>query len=436
MNNLIIITLCSLFFPVYFRFMGKDAMTSGSIMCGLLFCVFIVRKLLTRKPGFKFAIIGSGLIVVALISTLTVPAPFFGTSFRRFVQFACSICLFFTIINYYSEFEHQEQKEKIEFILSLIIGLMALQIVIGVIIFVYPPFGKLFAVFTTRTVDIIQTSVTDRTIKRLSCLISGGESMGEIIAVMSPLVLYKLIKTKSVYNYSLFFLYIAGCFLTVTRSSILLMLTGLFLFAVINRKQIHLSLWIMLSYLLVLISVSIIFYFPDIFEPVITRFQKAFTSYEKTSSIAATINRGGLWEFTYGDVISNISLFGHGMISLIGNHTINLHNLYFSMLHQTGIVGFILMLILLFRIAYSLIKSLVNSFKQLGNTEFSLISACLISFFIFLINEIKFEFTRHASYEQICFSLFAFYLLVSYHAMDANFNRGRQHTKSSQSYQN
>lgn len=415
MNTLIIITIISLFFPVHFQVMGQDAITSGSIMCAFLFSVFVLRKLLTKKPGSKFALIGISLIMIALISTLSVPPQFLGPSFRRFVQFVCAILLFFTLINYYSEFDYIEQKRKIEFLLSLVIGLIAVQIIIGIILYIYPPFGKLLSIFTTRTVDVLVTSVTDINIKRLNSLIAGGETFGELIAVMSPLVLYKLVRGKKVYNYSVFFLYVAACFLTVTRSSILLMITGLFLYAVINRRQINVSLWLILSYLFVLVTAVIVFYMPDILDPVITRFQMIFTKYEKESSILDAINRRGVWEATFVYILSNISLFGHGMISLFGNQSVNIHNLYLTLLHQIGVVGLIVMLIFLFQIGFSMIKTFRKSLKKPDDQdqEFSLISACLISFFIFLINEFKFEFIRHASYQQIFFVLFTIYLLVS-----------------------
>jgi O-antigen ligase len=382
-------------------------------MIGLVSIAFVLRKLLTKKGAANFAVIIFAMLVSGLVATFSTQPGYLGPSFRRYLQFASSLLLFFAAVNYYLELDVEKQKNRIEMLFSLLITMIIIQIFIGSLIYFFPPFSEYLSLFTTRTETAIVSPVTTEGFKRLTCLIAGGENLGEILAVISPIVLYKLVKTGRVYYHILLYLLLAGCLLTVTRSSVLLFLAGLITFFFLNRKLVHISTWIIIPYSFLLAFVVAIYWFPDIFDPLTTRFKTVFIEYESSQSLTAALNRRKVWALAFETVLSELNLFGHGMLSIVGGKggkTVNFHNLYLTVLYQRGIVGFLLFLFFLWKIFWSLLKSLRHT---TNNYDICLVTSCLISFFILLINEVKFEFTRHASYQQVIIFLLAVYYLSS-----------------------
>jgi len=115
------------------------------------------------------------------------------------------------------------------------------------------------------------------------------------------------------------------------------------------------------------------------------------------------MNRGGVFYRAWDLVVSNVTLFGKGISEF------HFHNLYLTTIYQKGVLGMTLFFIVLLFPVISLAGAM-NSHDH-GNKE--LVFACMLSLFLFLINETKFEFIRHASYQQIWWGIIALYYLVS-----------------------
>jgi hypothetical protein len=77
--------------------------------------------------------------------------------------------------------------------------------------------------------------------------------------------------------------------------------------------------------------------------------------------------------------------------------------------YQKGILGAALFFSVLL---FPLIR-LVGAMQSQTHRNKELVFACLLSMFLFLVNETKFEFTRHASYQQIWWGIMALYYLAA-----------------------
>lgn len=406
MNNLIIITICSLFFPVLIRFQGKDAMTIGTAAIIALFSVFMIKTLFAEKR--KFALIIIFLTINAGISTVSTPAIFMGPSVRSFFQFVSSLLLFFVIINYYDKAKLEEKNIIIEKLLTIIIILFSIQIIIGILLYYFPEAGHYLTIFTTRTEDMLATPFASGA-KRMRCLIAGGEQLGEGITVLMPFVFYKLIKTQKNIYHILLALFTAGVILTATRSSMLLFFAGFILLYFFNRNTADIRIWFVFINIIMMLFFMALIFFPDTLSPVLNRINDFFMVYYKTGSLTAAIDRARVWQKAIDIVLPNISLFGHGMISIYEKKSMQFHNLYLTIMHQIGIVGFFLFFGLLLKIFYYnfiSLKFIENKYDK------SLAISCLISFSILFINEMKFEFNRMASYQQIMWLLIAIFWLI------------------------
>ncbi len=408
MNRLIVCVLSVVFFPIIISFGGRDAITTGGCSILLLFFLFVVQGLLVRRT-YRYIVFTISLIIISLVSAFAVPNNFLGPSLRSAVQFITSLMIFFVVFNYYDLYPNEERLLFIEKLISLIIFLFALQIIIGAILYFYPLFGKALSIFTARNQDIMVTSFASGA-KRLECIIAGGEEIGEGIAVMFPLVLYKYLSKRDFINIVVIFIFIGGAILAATRSSIILILIGTLVFGIYNRKSFNLPFYVLWVYLSIVVIGVWLLYFPSIFDPILNRFGDFFNRYEKSGSLVNAINREGVWYYAQQSVLPNISLFGNGMVSIVGNGIRHFHNLYLTILHQLGLVGFVVLVGFFFRLPFKLHMKL----KTISDLQLrALVHSCMLSMSIFLINEIKFEFNRDASYQQIVWILFAIFALVA-----------------------
>jgi len=408
MNSLIITTIFLLFFPIWVRFQGKDAITTGSIAIILSFFVFLIHALLTKKVKFHFLIIMLLLIIVATISANSISPQFLGPSFRGYAQFVCALLAFFMVTNHYYDLPLYKRQKGIESILSYIIVLFVIQVIIGTILYYYPSFGYYLKIFTTRTEDVFATPIASG-VKRLHGIIVAQETFGEILAMLMPLVLYKIIKKEWPY-YFVYGIFAVGVVLSATRSSIFLFFVGSLIFIIINWKLVKLPAWLIPLYIITLAAIIFYFYTPHAFDPIFNRFTLFFDLYEKTRSITIAIDRKTLWDIAVQEVFTKLNLFGHGMITVIANQQFSIHNLFLTVLFQMGIVGFVLFFGLMGKIFISLITSL----KYIQNPyDRCLLISSIISLVIFLLSEMKCEFNRGSSYQQIVWILLGIYYLAA-----------------------
>ena len=323
--------------------------------------------------------------------------------FVSFLFFFSSLLLFLIIKNSIGNIEASNSKsysDHIEKMLSLFLILVAVHILISVTIKFFPPLGSAFKPFLSRNVDILDIHGRGG-IERISSFMMTPEIYGEIIALLCPVVMYKIFKfKKSIWDICLL-IYGIGMIFSVTRSGIVLLALGMF-FSMRYYSKFNIGKVITISYILMMSIIIIIFINPSFFGDVVQRFQSAIEIQTSGGEIYETINRKIFLE-AWETVTSNITLFGNGITEY------NFHNLLLTTVHKNGIIGASLFFAVLL---YPFIK-LIKSYKVNMPRDKTIIFTCILSLVLFFINEIKFEFYRGSGYDQICWGLFAIYYLVS-----------------------
>jgi hypothetical protein len=409
----IYITVVSIFFPIFIPFMGRDAMSTGTACIVLLYLKYLAQCLKeNRFLEEKFDLCIYSLIILSAfaiafpIVTGALQGMLIGRAVRNFCAFSSAILLFTVIKNYKDDSlktNSGSRADHIEKLLSLLLLLISVHILISICLKIFPNIAPVFNIFYERNVsDVLEFSKGQTfDIERAWTFVMTPESYGEILAVLSPIVVYKMFRFRTSIWFSCLLLFGCGQILSVTRSGILL-----FVFAVNFSLLYHLkkkfAKTIACSFFLLTVLSVIIIYHPSLFENVIFRFGEAAQTYKQSGNFLSTINRSGVFEPAYLLTMSKLSLFGNGLTPF------HFHNLFFTTLHEKGIVGAVFFFVVLLYPAVHLIKDLMTT-----TDNKVLILSCLLSIVIFLINETKFEFTRQASYQQICWAVLGTYCLVS-----------------------
>ena len=178
----------------------------------------------------------------------------------------------------------------------------------------------------------------------------------------------------------------------------------------------NLTLWMTLSLSGVLATFIILTYYPSILDPVMSRFSMAFDTYGKSGRLAEVVNRQGILDKVLPIVIHDISFMGNGMVSIVDHKTrMHFHNLYLTVLHQMGITGFLVFFGFISMLIQKLFFSWRNSLVKMDQL---LAYSALLSLFILMLNSIKFEFNRSASYQQYVWVLFAIYYLIGKNVLE------------------
>jgi hypothetical protein len=409
--KLIYFTIVAVFFPIYLQFQGKDATTTGSVAIICLFCIY-ASGLFTKVISFKFLLLVFAFSIIGMVSSSFLPSyDLTMKSIRHLGAFICSMLLFFVVVNYYTHINEPERKERINGLISFTLLMGAIQITIGIILYFYPPIGKPLAIFAPRNVDVLITVSAGA--KRLQSIMTGWEEIGEFIAVLSPLVFYRLAKASSKFLPSLYLvLYTIGVILSATRSAIILFILAGLVFVALNRRTIRFHRIILGSYLLgmcisimVFISSSLLKYW----DAAMGRFLEFSSTYTKTGSLTKAIDRDSAWSYGSQVVSNNLTWFGSGMVT-----PGNFHCLYLTIIYTLGIIGAAIFFGFL---VYLLVRLFVSARRAVDSDMKCLVSACIISLGVFLVNEVKYEFNRDFSYQSFIWLLFAIFWLVSHHAM-------------------
>lgn len=410
-KTLVYITIISVFFPIHIQIMGRDALTTGSIFIFVLFIKYFIVSLFERKfIREKYDYWVYVLIILGLFSIL---APYYtggltkeqlGPSIRLYFTFSSSLLLFLVIKNI-SQIQFQSNAEAdhfwVEKLLNIIIFLISFHIAISICVKFFPSIGPLFNIFLSRNTEVFD-SVSRGTIERIGSFVFGKESYGEILATLSPIIIYKIYKFKNPLWVCCLLLFALGLVFTVTRSGILLFLAGVMIsilyMANEKKNKTFMLIYLILSGLVVFILVN-----PPVLHDILFRFGNATEAYNSDGSLFTTLNRDFLpdvWHL----VITKISFFGNGITEY------NFHNLFLTTLHRRGVAGAFFFFVVLLYPIFCLIKSFNRNHS---NTNKKLVFLCLLSMGLFLANEFKFEFTRGGSYQQLCWCLFAIFYLAS-----------------------
>jgi uncharacterized membrane protein (DUF373 family) len=417
------ITVISLFFPIHIQFLGRDAITTGTILIFLLFIYYIFNS---YKEGVfiydKVDLLIYMLILFVGFSTFfnyyhgSITKELIGIAIRRYIFFIGGMLLFLMIKNIrIINIKISDQKKVIERLFSIFLILIAVHILITIAIQFIPQFDPLFKIFSSRDLETLMINSFGKNdiISRMNSFVFGQESFGEIIGSLVPIVVYKLYKKRQPIWIIIYIIFATGVLLSATRSGIIFFILGTSFTILFFIGSKFYKTFIFACILI--ISILCVFYIQPFFlENIITRFEVSVNAFTMTGNLFETTNRSFLPEvFSY--VNSNLSLIGHGILKpkiLWMGIDLQFHNFYLTTIHQFGVIGSLIFFIIILLPIYSLIHSFLI-YKSATNKH--LVFASILSITFFLLNELKFEFTRHSSYLQIWLALLAtFNLLGNY----------------------
>jgi hypothetical protein len=412
------VTLVAVFYPVILPFMGRDAITSGTVCIFGLFLKYAYASFENRnfiKNRFDWVVYATlffgGLSVAVPYLAGRIDADQMGRIIRQFFGFAGGLVFFNIIRNSCLEYAGRDEREAyLEQLLSIILVLMASHIVLSIIVKLFPSIGPVFNIFLGRTAETIDFGSD---MERIRTIILGGEAYGEILAVMSPLVIYKIWRYRKVAWGICLLLFALGIVLSVTRSGIILFVISFFAFLAVFFKKYPMR---ASGFLLAAAAIPAILMLlrPDLMGNMITRLDQSLLVYRQTGDFFEAINRS-FFPQVFQKVITNLTLFGAGIPTIRLEYGIvrHFHNLYMTLVFERGVIGGAFIMVILF---YPMVQ-LVRRFRiNLAEGHKQLMAACVIAMMVFFVNECKYEFTRHSSYQQICWSLVGLFYMVTSHS--------------------
>lgn len=413
---MIYITIFAIFFPIHIPFMGRDALTTGTVIIFLLFLKYFIESLKERNfikekldLWIYLLIICGGISVFFPIFTGVFEKEQIGHVVRLYFAFFASMLFFLVIKNYGQtviQFNSGFNTNYIEKVLSIFLILVSVHILISISIKYFPSLGSVFKIFYPRNIEVLEFTRGGRVeIARVSSFVFTPEQYGEFLAMLSPIVLYKIYKFRNLFWGFCFLLFSIGLISVVTRSGIILFVAGV-IFSLLYHARHKFFKTVVLTYVLLSILGMVLYFKPSIFGDVFMRFEDTSDRYTSGMSMFDVINRSRM-PGNFAIAISNLSLFGKGEAEW------HFHNLFLTTLHTKGIIG----AILFFTVFFYPIACLMKAFTGNKAVNRTLVFACLLSMGLFLVNEMKYEFTRMASYQQICWGILGTYYLISKNAV-------------------
>lgn len=396
-----------IFFPIYLQFLGRDAINTATLAIILLFCFHILKRIADKQRSLvdrSFLLVFSILLFCGIASTMNVLDPIFlGKSFRAFVFFTASIMLFLLVM----QIEFKDEEDKCGFIkniMELIILLIALQIFIGILSYYKPEISTLFNIFLTREKTGIEFEDVGNVV-RFRSIILNPEITGEIVAVLMSFGLYSLFnENKKRYIFYIVVLTL-GLIFSVTRSGLILYFASILLYFI------YFNVGFAKKFKLLLIILSIasffIFLFPSLLDPFFIRLKETSRLIQEDADFTKIINRYSTFTKGLSYLGSTLSFLGNGLVSpsVYRAFELHFHNLLFTIIFQYGILGAIFYFYFFIKI---FIKLFNVSFRKKSEYKY-LYMSLFFSYFIFLINEMKFEFNRAAPYHLLCWLIFSIY---------------------------
>lgn len=404
-NNLIFLTIIAIFFPIHIQFMGRDALTTGTIFIFILYLKYILDALHSKKYlKEKYDTIIHTLIIFGALSIIlpifngSMQSTYIGPSIRHYVDFMSSVIIFLILKNLIIEKNKNGNEKALDFtdkILALIIVLIVAHVLISLIVKFEPSFGQYFKIFLARD-EYVFDSVDRHNIQRIGSFVFGPEAFGEILAILCPILLYKIRFKNRWFWIVCLVIFLLGLIFSITRSGIVLFATTLFVANIYcYRRNLNKTLYMMM--VTGAVVAGILLSYPQIFGDLFTRFNDAKYAISSGNTIFEILNRDFMPD-VLRTVFASLNFFGNGFTEF------NYHNLYLTTLHQKGIIGGgIFFIILSSPLIYSL-----KEFSKIKTERLKVFTfVCIVAMCAFFVNELKYEFNRAASYQQICWAIFA-----------------------------
>lgn len=392
----ICLTAIAVFFPVYIHASGYYLVTTGTASIFASFLLNLFSK--NSRSGYRF-FVGALCFIGFFATFLSLGDVDKGDAVRKYIQFCAAMTVFLSIFDL-SFGSEVEKVELVNTILSIVITCIVIHVLISILILWNPKVESYIQIFF-RTEDAV--GITERVeggALRLRSFVFRQESYGEIIAALCPILVYKIVARRAIWFVPLFIAFAVGVALSITRSGIVLFCVGTMITAVWLgvRNRLMFLLFVVLG----LGGVAIIMWQEtEIVEHALFRFgmQHESTLFVKHGLLKELyplflkINRG-FWVDVLDKYILNPTLFGNGLVT-----PYNFHNLPFTVVYQIGIVG----AVIYFGLVGKVFLRLAGKYFINNGLSRNLVVAGIVCLTLLFINEMKYEYTRDESYQEICF---------------------------------
>lgn len=398
------------FFPVTLTIGGRDTLTTATFAIFWTMFLLLFRCLL--KPSVKaekvLLIWMAVLFFIAAIGVFRWHGIYFAKEVRHFVNFCSSGILFLILVNAPGLYGFN----RIAFakkLLAVVIWIVAVHLLIGIAVYHWPDVGKLFSVFLVRTKEAVAIKTVGG-YERISSLIMSSEGIGEIISVLIPFVIFLACEEKRKY-WLVYGVMVLGLIMANTRAGVILFVVAnaaMFVFYRFKVKRSIVCAWA----IIILFSIPILIFHSQVVQEATERMNEIREKVVQQDNIVEILNRTTVWYDAWDVTVSNLSLFGNGPAPshVVGLNDRNMHSLLLTLVYQFGIVGAVLYLSLFLYILFKLIYPRSSQYDlYYKNLRFT----CILSILIFFLNEIKFEFNRGDSYQQMIWVIFAICYLIS-----------------------
>ncbi len=427
-------------FPITLQYFGRDAFSTGTLIIFITLAWSLTKHNITAtvpKNKFLFTLLVL-LVCIAFIGMVpNMSGKYWGPSVRHYLNFISSIAVFVLIIHFQQiEGKTNNERDYIEKIISTLLLITVFHVFLSLLLLHFPWVEEYFTVFLNRTQEHLGGHFIDGVYTRAATVFASGERFGELFVLLFPFSLYKFFVSKNKSDLFVIAFLFFGTILSGTRSAFLLIVFQflIFIYILVARKYNVKKFVVTVGFILICVLVlsSLLNYSSILMDRTqITLDQVKSKVSEKVRSkaqdqvkvkvsnrvrskvdIATIMNRQGVWPMAYNITKNTISFFGHGPIQA---HKLDFpgkdfHCLYLSMFFQLGIIGTAVFLLFFYTIAKRLLKS-VKRIKY-KNPDYLLAATCLLSLLCFLINEIKYEFNKTDSYQQLVWIIFAIFYLT------------------------
>ncbi len=408
LSNLIFLSILSIFYPFY---SSKIILPISIYIIYFSFFVFIGKKVIPLNILF---ITLFGFMIITFLSSFMTESIYYSTAIKRAFTITGAVILFIMITSFISKLDNNSKMNFLLKLLKLVLILLMIEVIYGLISLIYPNILNITFLFTGGEP---RESYGSEYFIRLTGIFLTPESAGEILATILPLNFAIYIYSKDRTFLFSAIVTLTGLMLTLTRSAIFLGLIGLIFFAIIGlRGKYRMKIVYFVSFIF-LVSPIILFLFPSLLQDIVYRFNITLDNFFISGLTLDTINRG-MFENAYFYVLNNINVLGHGMVTIVPTGVLHLHNLYLTLLFQLGIIGLILFLFFLLQVFVVNIKAL-KKIKNDKNKKM-IIVAILIGLMVFCLNEFKFEFMRHSSYQYLTFVILSIFYNIPICFIEAN----------------
>lgn len=401
---LLLIGLC--FFPVLVSVAGRDAFSTATFLILLTALFYLWRMVLCFREEPWPPLLGWALplLAIALGGTLAAPRSHWGLEMRHLLNLAAGLALLLMLVQA-PKFTEIPAAKLARAVLIWVLILTVFQVLLGLAAFYLPHTADWFRLFLNRTQEELSISANQyNDIVRLQTLVLSAEALGELLAMLMPLALYFALTGRSRWWLAVGALWI-GLFYANTRSGLLLAGFATAIIVPIWLPRMRLRDGFMFCVLAPLAAGLFLAWKPEVGRAVLIHLDQAWQIAQEGGHWIEVVNREDVWPDSWHTVLHFMNLFGNGPAPAIGlgRAEFQMHSLYMTLLYQYGWVGALWYLCLFPALFFRLMR-------PGRDRAFRLI--CALSLSLFLINEIKYEFNRHDSYQQIIWALLAAFWLA------------------------